>query len=108
MINDYLNKWDKEYTQEARVIGLFDGSSPRGWSTAQKKFFARVFYHSRGHFYDFLWHLANIAPSKEYKDVVIANITDEFGIGADGVNRLSHEQLYWKFAEGLGLETDTI
>jgi len=58
-----------------------------------------LFYHARGHFYKFLWLLGNVAPDKDAKAQVLENIDEEFG--GDG---LSHEHLYYEFAQALGID----
>jgi len=107
-MQDFLRLWDHDYARAAQAIALFDQTKPLEWTPAQQEFFARALYHSRGHFYKFLWYLGSISPSKECKEVILANIKDEFGICADGVSRFSHEQLYWNFAEAVGLDKNTL
>lgn len=98
-LQDFLNEWDLQYASTARTIPLFDQSSPIVWTARRKKLFARLFYHSRGHFDRFLWIMASLAPSADYRSVVIRNITDELG-GMRPAD-LSHEQLFFRFAEEL-------
>ena len=108
VLQNFLQSWDPNYDRTAQATALFDQTKPLEWTPGQKKFFARTLYHSRGHFYKFLWYLGSKSPSKACKEVILDNIRDEFGIGADGVSRSSHEQLYWHFAEAVGLDTDAI
>lgn len=107
-LRDFLKSWDPNYNRATQAIALFDRTKLLKWTPEQKKFFARTLYHSRGHFYKFLWYLGSKAPSKECKEIVLDNIRDEFGIGTDGVNRSSHEELYWRFAKAVGLDTNAI
>ncbi|MEN9561708.1 MAG: hypothetical protein RIQ56_981 [Candidatus Parcubacteria bacterium] len=107
-LRKFLQAWEPQYDRAAQAIAMFDQTRPLEWTQDQKGFFARTLYHSRGHFYKFLWHLGSRAQSKEQKEVILDNIRDEFGIGADGVSRFSHEQLYWHFADAVGVNTDAI
>jgi len=75
---------------------LFQPDFGKTLNLEQKQKFARQFYHTRGHFYEMLWFLGSLAPSFEYKKVVLQNITEEFG------GKKSHENLYWDFAKELG------
>ncbi len=95
----YLSDWDAEYKTEIKKIDLFDASKTSTWSFQQKQFFIKVFYHLRGHFADFLWYMGNFAPDASTKEMIIRNIRDEFN-----QNGLSHEQLYFIFAEAFDVD----
>lgn len=97
---DYLQQWDHAYQQRAQQIPLFDLDRTANWSTEQRHRFVKLFYHARGHFYRFLWLLGNEAPNKKFKDLILANIAEEFGERAR-----SHEQLYDYFAQAMGVNT---
>lgn len=91
-----MNFWDKEYKEQLRTIPLFKKQISQHWSALQKQKFAKVFYHLRGHFSEFLWLMGNFAPNIETKNVILKNISEEFGEA-----RLSHEQLYFDFSVAL-------
>ncbi len=97
-LKDFYGEWEANYAQAARHIPLFD-RQPREWTGLQKILFANLFYHSRGHFYRFLWVMASQAPSFEFRSVVIRNITDE--LGGLKPDDFSHEQLFFHFAKKL-------
>jgi hypothetical protein len=69
------------------------------WSDKQKQYFAKIFYHARGHFHDFLWYIGNHADDKETKDIILRNIAEELNGAAK-----SHEQMYQDFAQDLGID----
>lgn len=95
-LDDYLNQFDEEQTEAYGRIPLF--KSP-ALTKVQQKYFAKVFYHLRAHFNDFVWYMANFAPDKVSKEVIMDNIQEEFG----GSGK-SHEALYFDFARALGVE----
>lgn len=95
----FLLEWSDNYKQMLSQIPLFDSSISKNFTTQQKQYFAKIFYHARGHFHDFLWYVANHATDKETKDIVIENISEEFNSSA-----ASHEQLYIAFAESLDVD----
>ena len=103
-LQEFLDELSAEYKTSARSIRLFNPADPIQWNNQRKKFFVRMFYHSRGHFDRFLWLMASLAPpgSPAYRPIVLKNITDELG----GLNPgdLSHEQLFYQFAEKLDPE----
>lgn len=101
-LQDFLSGWDTQYATSARSIPLFNPADPILWNEQHKRLFARLFYHSRGHFDRFLWVMASLAPSAEYRSVVMRNITDE--LGGLRPEDLSHEQLFYQFAEKLDPE----
>lgn len=94
-LDDYLNQFDKEQTEAYRRIPLF--KSPV-LTRDQQQYFAKVFYHLRGHFRDFLWLMGNFAPDERSKRVILDNIQEEFG-----GNGKSHEALYFDFARALSV-----
>ncbi|MDX2165068.1 MAG: iron-containing redox enzyme family protein [Gammaproteobacteria bacterium] len=98
-LNSFLDEWDQRYKLQAQSIPLFIETENRGWNIKQKKFFARAFYHVRGHFHDFLWYLGNHAPDKRSKEVILHNLMEEFGGQAQ-----SHEKLYIHFAKSLDVQ----
>ena len=96
-MEEYIARKDKEYKEDMAKISLFHSETQ--WSTAQKQRFVKVFYHLRGHFHDFLWIMGNFAPDKKCKDVILHNISEEFG-----GSRNSHEILYMNFAKSQGVD----
>lgn len=93
----FLKSWDETYKQKAALIPLFMDTATSKWNSEQKRFFVKIFYHVRGHFHDFLWHMGNHAESKRAKEIILHNIMEEFGGHAQ-----SHEKLYIDFAKSLG------
>ncbi len=98
-LSDYLDWWDNNYKNSIEKISLFDPKKTAQWSSAQREYFVKTFYHVRGHFHSFLWFMGNIAPDKEAKHVIVQNIMEEFG-----ENGFSHERLYYEFAKSLSVD----
>ena len=98
-LQEFLDRWDREYSWASKAIRLFDARETGTLSLAQKGFFARSFYHIRGEFYKFLWYLGSTLPTEEHKEVVLGNIREEFG-----GKYSSHEQLYGEFAACFGVD----
>jgi pyrroloquinoline quinone (PQQ) biosynthesis protein C len=97
-LEEFVGNIDLIYTRKLKKIALFDTQKTKLLSPDQKKIFCKVFYHIRGHFHDFLWIMGNFLPNEELKQIVLSNIAEEFGV------RCSHEQLYVRFAEALGID----
>ncbi|MES2225561.1 MAG: iron-containing redox enzyme family protein [Patescibacteria group bacterium] len=97
----FLSNWAEEYLLQTQQNRLFENTSSeaRGWSDRQKETFVALLYHARGHFYRFLWHLANQA-SLEQRKVVFENIRDELG----GESYAPHEVLFSRFAAEFGTD----
>jgi Iron-containing redox enzyme len=87
-----------EYQAKASSMTLFQPNFAKNLTPEQKQKFVLSFYHIRGKFYKFLWYLGSLAPNKEYKQVVIDNLWEEFG------QTISHEQWYYKFADEFGVD----
>lgn len=103
-LQEFLENWDKEYKEKISGIDLFNPKIAAQYSNKQLQYFVKIFYHSRGHFKDFLWHLGNYAPNKIHKDIILKNIEEEFN-----GNYPSHEQMYIDFAQQMGVDlTETI
>lgn len=98
-LNQYLQFWDKSYTRDIKKLPIFNPSATKNWSLEQKQRFVKIFYHIRGHFHDFLWHMGSYAPDAETKQIVLHNIGEEFSIKGR-----SHELLYFDFAASLGID----
>ncbi|WP_032113958.1 iron-containing redox enzyme family protein [Candidatus Paracaedibacter symbiosus] len=92
----FLQQWDQEYSASLSRIDLFNSSLTAQWKPSQKIYFAKLFYHVRGHFIDFLWLLGNHASDKTTKDIILANLAEEFNSSAK-----SHEQMYIDFATSI-------
>jgi hypothetical protein len=93
-LQNFLQTWDENYVQKLAEIDLFHESVQNSLNQNQKRDFVRVLYHARGHFYRFLWILGSLAPSQDFKKIVLDNIAEEFG-----GKSTSHETLYIKFAK---------
>ncbi len=102
---EFVSQWVSDYEQKIKMIPLFQAELTQQWTLDQKVHFAKVFYHIRGHFHDFLWHMGNHAPNKAAKNIILQNLAEEFG----GSGR-SHEVLFYNFADSLkpGLSTEVI
>jgi len=98
-LDEFIVLWDKEYLDKLKKIPLFQTDLTSQWNESQKASFAKIFYHLRGHFHDFLWYVGNHAEDKETKDVILKNIAEELNGSAR-----SHEQLYMDFSASLGVD----
>ncbi|KTC74080.1 Uncharacterised protein [Legionella bozemanae] len=94
-LHDFLHKNDLNYRQSLTPIPLFDPQKTSVWTCEQKKIFASIFYHLRGHFINFVWFIANFASNELTKKIILENIHEELGIGS----RFSHEMLFERFAK---------
>jgi hypothetical protein len=94
----FLKVWETEYKEKAAKIGIFTDAA-KTLTKRQRQHFARLFYHARGHFKDFIWLVGSSAPTVAYRKVILENILDEMG-GLDSTH-VSHEQLYLNFALAL-------
>ncbi len=98
-LHQFLQHKDEEYRHHLNQLDLFDPHKTKEWDKTQKAKFAAVFYHTRGHFINFMWYIANFAEDEAIKAVVMENIHEEIGIG----NKFSHEKLYERFAQECGV-----
>jgi hypothetical protein len=94
---NFINSWDICYKSSIEQIDIFKPELTSQWSEKQKQCFAKIFYHARGHFHDFLWYVGNHATDKETKDIILKNISEELNGSAK-----SHEQMYLEFAKSVG------
>jgi hypothetical protein len=101
-LDHFLVLWDKQYKLRIAEVDLFNPSLTSQLSKNQKQFFAKVFYHARGHFHEFLWYMGNHAEDKQTKDLVLQNIAEELNGAAS-----SHEQMYFDFAKSLDVDIGT-
>ncbi len=92
---DFLQEWDAYNNVAHKKIPLF---LPSALTKIQQQYFARLLYHARGHFSEFLWVLGSLASTPEDKKLILQNIGEEFG-----GSQPSHEMLYFRFAESLGV-----
>ncbi len=97
-LSTFLQRWEADYAATVKPYKIFQPEITALWDSAQRKKFARYFYHIRGHFLKFLWLLGNEAEHPAAKQKVLDNIGEEFG-GAG----MSHEKLYYVFAEAVGV-----
>lgn len=100
-LENFLRKSDDEYRKKISEIDLFDIKKTSQWTDQQKKTFARMFYHARGHFYKFLWYIGSRSSEQETKEKIIENIKEEFS-----ETNKSHDLLYLDFAKNLGVNLD--
>ena len=91
--------WDAKYLASIKDIPLFDPNKIKLWNQKQREYFVKILYHARGHFHDVLWYMGNFAQDEESKQVILDNIADEFG-----KKGFSHEKLYLRFAEAVGVD----
>jgi|GEM_PF-1003678 len=98
-LHKFLENWDKDYQKKISTIDIFNASLTKQWSKEQCQFFVKVLYHIRGHFDSFLWYMGNFAPDYKAKQMILKNVHDEFGM-----NGLSHEQLYFQFAQSFDVD----
>jgi hypothetical protein len=90
---------DNEYMLKVDELALFQESEAKKLKTLAKQRLVAIFFHIRGHFYEFLWYMLCFAPNKEAKDIILANIAEE-----SGGDRLSHEQLFDCFARQFSVD----
>ncbi|MCW8418307.1 iron-containing redox enzyme family protein [Fluoribacter dumoffii] len=95
----FLHKADSDYRHSISSIPLFNSQKTWSWNSEQKKVFAAIFYHLRGHFIDFAWYIANFTCNHSTKKIILDNIYEELGIGT----RFSHEMLFERFAKECGV-----
>lgn len=98
-LNQLLLKSDADYHQSLSMLPIFNSQTTGAWNDNQRKYFAAVFYHLRGHFINFMWYVANFSSDELTKAVIMNNIHEELGLG----NRFSHERLYERFANECGV-----
>ncbi|KTD41646.1 iron-containing redox enzyme family protein [Legionella parisiensis] len=94
-LQHFLQKNDLNYRQSLTSIPLFDPQKTSAWTYEQRKTFASIFYHLRGHFINFVWFIANFTSNELTKKIILENIHEELGIGS----RFSHEMLFERFAK---------
>ncbi len=101
-LNNFISKWSNDYTSELKLLPLFNTNITSKWNLVTRQKFIKIFYHARGHFYDFLWYMGNYAADKMVKKVILSNIEEEFGYASK-----SHEELYMDFAQCHGVDLST-
>lgn len=103
-LNEFVMGWLQNYTEAVKSIDLFKPELTEKLSHEQKVFFAKAFYHARGHCNDFFWFVANHG-TYEMKQLILDNTVEEYG----GNQGKSHELLYYEFANALGVDlTDEV
>lgn len=93
-LQEFIRDWTRQYNTKMDTVDLFDPNWTQSWTFEQKAFFARAFYHVRGHCNDFFWFVANHTNDIRVKNVILENTEEEYGKALR-----SHEQLYLKFAQ---------
>src|SRR3989338_872980 len=105
-LNDFLQEIDNKQVKAYREIPLFDNAKTSQWTKEQRKHFVKIFYHTRGHFDRLLWTRLIYAPNAEAKKRMLQYMAEEAGLpdlyGNQNLN--SHEILFGRFAERLGVE----
>lgn len=101
-LDGFLRNIDRKQNLAYSQIRLFDESEITKLTDPQKKWFVKVFYHTRGHFDRLLWTRLVNSTEKEDKIKILTYIAEEAGL-EDGQNRSSHEKLFEKFANSLGV-----
>jgi len=96
----FIQQADCRYKERLATLNLFDKTLTSNWDQSQKKYFAAIFYHLRGHFINFMWYIANFSDNQEIKKIIIQNIKEELGIEG----RFSHEKLYALFAKEFNVD----
>jgi pyrroloquinoline quinone (PQQ) biosynthesis protein C len=99
-LGSFLNQLDQEYRSQLTQLSLFNPEKTAKWNQNQLRLFAGVFYHIRGYFINFMWHMANFSSDKGIKQLILDNIAEEIGLNA----QYSHEMLYARFAKECGID----
>jgi len=105
-LDSFLLEMDRKQAGRYSMIPIFDPDEVQRWSQPEKEYFAKVFYHTRGHFDRLLWMRLSHAPTAEDKKSILGYMAEEVGLeslDSDG-NFRSHEELFEAFAESLGVE----
>jgi len=103
-LDTFLRQWEQEYQTQLDTIPLLDPQQANALSPQQRKYFAELFWHVRGHFAEFLFLLANLATNRNKRLMIVDNIADELGARADG--HTAHDVLYNRFSKALGADTE--
>ena len=80
-LSEFLHSTDLEYQQSLSLIPLFNPEVTKLWSKEQKRIFASILYHLRGHFINFGWYIANFCHEDTTKQIILNNIQEELGLG---------------------------
>ncbi len=105
-LDNFLQEMDDKQVKAYQEMPLFDTTQTSQWTDEQRKYFVKVFYHTRGHFDRLLWTRLVYAPSAEAKKQILHYMAEEAGLPDvhGGQNLTSHEILFGRFAESLGVE----
>jgi thiol-disulfide isomerase/thioredoxin len=99
-LENFLDEWDRQYKERQDAIPLFKLREEKPLNKEQQIYFVKVFYHLfRMSIQDLLWFMANHAPDRRSKEIILENIKEELG-----GNGRSHELLYVDFAESIGAD----
>jgi len=105
-LDEFLQEVNDLQVMVYKHIPLFDTAQTCQWTKEQRQHFVKVFYHTRGHFDRLLWTRLVHAPSAEAKKRLLQYMAEEAGLpdlyGDQNLN--SHEILFSRFAESLGVE----
>jgi len=101
-LDNFIRNWDQQYKAAQSEIRILNPFLAGMLNKNRQGYFAKTFWHARGHFGDFLWLLASHAPDFESKKIILSNIEDE--LGANDPANDAHEQLYIRFANAVGAE----
>jgi pyrroloquinoline quinone (PQQ) biosynthesis protein C len=99
-LNNCLNQLDQAYRTQLTQLSLFTPEKTAKWNQEQLRLFGGIFYHIRGYFINFMWHMANFSSDKTIKQLILDNIAEEIGVNAE----YSHEILYARFAKGCSID----
>jgi len=99
LLETFVNNWASNYELALNKLDIFS-KKELNWTLDKKQKFILLIHHFRGNFYHFLWYVGSLSPNKEFKDIVLQNITEEFNGKAP-----SHDQLYMQFAREFGIDT---
>lgn len=91
---EYLDGLQTTYIKEISNLKLFSRTWEFNW--LDKQTFTTEFYQIRAHLSEYIWLLGSIAPSVEYKEVLLQNFAQE--LGDEGNSR---ETLYISFCNSI-------
>lgn len=105
VLEKFLERTDAKQKEEYQKIPLFQSARVKKLSKPHKKWFVKVFYHTRGHFDRLLWTRLVYAPSVKDKKQILQYLAEEAGLEnlRSNKNLRSHELLFADFALRLGV-----
>lgn len=104
-LQNFLDELDEKQKEEYSKLDLFNPEKTKDLTEEQKKYFVKIFYHTRAHFDRLLWMRLTHAPNLEEKKKILSYLAEEAGIPdiKGEKNLASHEILFERFAKSLGL-----